>query len=168
MLGFGPPSCSGPVELGVECIKSFKSIPRRNWKVANLDAFREEVEVAVADMATDLQEATLKRRVSNLVEVIAVADSHYIPRIRPRDMQKVWMTREVREAIKHRNCLRRQVATRREEWVLSCQTTNRLIKEAKKRSGRSLLSLSTLLLALLVLGGNLERWITVILTHQQF
>ena len=62
-------------------------------------------------MDADLQEATLKRRVSTLVEVIAAADSHYIPRIRPRAMQKVWMTREIRKAIKHRNSLRRQVAT---------------------------------------------------------
>ena len=73
------------VEFGVECIKSSKSIPRRNWKAANLDAFRDEVEVAVTDIAADLQVATLKGRVSTLVEVIAAGDSHHIPRIRPRD-----------------------------------------------------------------------------------
>ena len=76
------------VELGIECIKSSTFIPRQNWKAANLDASREEFEVAVADVAADLLEATLKMHVSTLVEVIAAADSHHSPRIRLRDMQK--------------------------------------------------------------------------------
>ena len=85
-----------------------------------MHAFREDVEVAVEDMAADLQDATLKRLVSTLVEVIAAAGSHHNARIRPRNMQKVWMTREFHETIKHRNSLRRQVTARLEELVLSC------------------------------------------------
>ena len=121
------------VELDVLCLKGVKPESRRNWKAADMMGFREEVESAVTGIADLLHGAPLPLRVRTLVGILAEADRRHIPRVHIRTQQKIWLTREVREAIKRRNSLRRQVSTRREEWIEACRTANRLACEAKRR-----------------------------------
>ena len=121
------------VELDVLCLKGVKPEPRRNWKAADMMGFREEVESAVTSIADLLHGAPLPLRVRTLVGILAEADRRHIPRVHIRTQQKIWLTREVREAIKRRNSLRRQISTRREEWIEACRTANRLACEAKRR-----------------------------------
>ena len=124
------------VKLDVLCLKSVNPEPRKNWKAADMMGFWKKVKPAVTGIADLLHGAPLPLRVRTLVGILAEADRRHIPRVHIRTQQKIWMTREVREAIKRRNSLSRQVSTRREEWIEACRTAKRLACEAKKEVGR--------------------------------
>ena len=50
---------------------------------------------------------------------------------------KLWMSEEIKEAIKNRNELRKEIGHKREEWIAACKNTSELIVERKKAGGKN-------------------------------
>lgn len=121
------------ISLGVQVLKGPKRESKWNLKDADWESFRVEVESSLASTREALSGASLDRRLSTLVECIKGSARHHIDRVRPKPSNKVWMNREVREAIRKRNSLFRRVGSCRAEWVESCGVVNNLIRESKEK-----------------------------------
>jgi hypothetical protein len=115
-------------------LPKIKPAPRYKWKLedANWEKFTCKVEESISapeeysEMSTNELEEELRR-------VIMEAANQHVghKKIKPDD--KVWMTAEVKEAIKRRNELRKNIAGNREEWIKASREVSEKIKEEKER-----------------------------------
>ena len=106
------------------------------WRSADWQAFETEVESRLSEAAADLADADLDTRVDFFCSVTLESARLHVGR-RPVDRnRKTWLTGEVRAAIRERNALRRQIGTRRAEWIQSCRRVRELVREAKERKWR--------------------------------
>jgi ribonuclease HI len=81
---------------------------------------------------------SLARKVKGLVEIIDKAARDNIG-IANSAKTKPWLTPAIREAIKERNVLRRNIRERRVEWIEKCNEVRELIRDAKEEEWRNFL-----------------------------
>ena len=78
--------------------------------------------------------ATLVARMASLVVSINEAANSLIVKVKYSTNGKAWMTRELREAVKSRNSLRRSLGDNHREWVEEYRSVQALIRKEKDRS----------------------------------
>lgn len=75
----------------------------------------------------------VKTQSSQLQQAILRVANITIGRAPVKRKNTCWMTTEVRQAIKERNRLARNITAHREEWVEACRQVTRLTREAKEK-----------------------------------
>lgn len=114
----------------------FKGLPR--WKTSGVEwsNFTLAVEEATNSAPATTNVHILSRFLEK--EIVAAAKVHVGTTI-PGKTKKPWMTPVVREAIRERNKLRKNISQNREEWVAACRSTSEIIREAKTAEWRKTL-----------------------------
>ena len=59
--------------------------------------------------------------VANFVECLATSAERVIGKVKPQKLRKHWMNPHVRAKVKKRNLLRKDMSTKREEWLAACK-----------------------------------------------
>jgi hypothetical protein len=114
-----------------------KSRPRWRTKGVNWEEYCKEMERAAEEKMTNTDNVhTMAKELNDAI--LSEAKIH-VGTIKPGKGTKSWMTPQVREAIRNRNKLRKQVHTYRQEWIDACRTTRDLINEAKTDAWRKVL-----------------------------
>ena len=83
---------------------------RWNWSKADFEGFSNQVEMAVLVQKDSIGRASLDARMASLVVSITEAANSFIGKVKSSTNGKAWMTRDLREAVKFRNSLRRTTA----------------------------------------------------------
>ena len=112
------------------------------WKMAGVDwkAFSTAVEMAVSNMESEINICDM---VSEFQKALIDAGKRFVGTVKPGRRKKTWETPTVREAIRRRNRLRKQITTRRKEWMEACRLAQETINEAKTDAWRKVLQDST-------------------------
>ena len=126
-----------PILINIECqVSSLKPILtkelRWNWNKADFNGFSLYVEDAMKVIPNDIAAASVDARMNFLNDIIIEAAYKFIGKAKYSTNDKVWLTREIRTAIKARNQLRRSIATHRSEWTTACRVVKDLIKVKKE------------------------------------
>ena len=106
---------------------------RWNWSKADFKGFSNQVEMAVLVQKDSFGRASLDARMASLVVSITEAANSFIGKVKSSTNGKTWMPREIREAVKSRNSLRRSLGDNRREWVEACRSVQALIRKEKER-----------------------------------
>ena len=106
---------------------------RWNWSKADFEGFSNQVEMAVLVQKDSIGRASLDARMASLVVSITEAANSFIGKVKSSANGKAWMTRDLREAVKFRNSLRRTLGDNRREWVEACRSVQALIRKEKER-----------------------------------
>ena len=98
------------------------------WKSKNVDwdAFSAEVE---SHFPLD-ESLTVNEKVSAFNSILIQAANTHVGKTKPKRTNP-WMTSKVRTAVKKRNRLRKEVSTKRVEWLSACQEVKEVTQEAK-------------------------------------
>ena len=133
-----------PVLVIVDCQISSLNSPSKielnwNWNKSNFHAFGEEVDEAILAESSSLIQPSLDARSRFLTSAILKAATSTIGKIKRSKNGKEWLTRDIREAVKRRNCLRKEISSKRREWVESCKTVREMIKASKEDRWKSFL-----------------------------
>ena len=108
------------------------------WKTKDVDwqAWSDEVEATIHDPEPP---DNIEARVRRFNKILIDAAYKHLGKVKPGKHTKCWMTPTVRGAIRKRNFLRRNVRTRRREWLESCKEAQDEIRKAKEESWKELL-----------------------------
>ena len=79
----------------------------------------------------------------NFHQALITAATAHVGTVIPGKRTKSWITPKVREAIRARNRLRKNIASNRAEWLEACKTARSAINEAKTDAWRKVLQDST-------------------------
>ena len=108
-----------PIVVTVDCpvttLKSPTSELRWNWSKANFAGFTRDVDASVLAAPPSIALASLDFRNKFLTDAIMEAAKANIGKVKATKNGKKWMRREIREAIRHRNQLRRDIGSRRRD-----------------------------------------------------
>ena len=109
------------------------------WRTTNVDwnAYTEEIEASIEPLMS--AGATIDKWSHDLNTCITNAASKHLGTVRPGKGRKTWETPQVREAIRRRNKLRKNVASSRDEWITSCKAAREAVNEAKINAWRKVL-----------------------------
>ena len=126
--------------IELDCGVCARSIPSTEWgwrwRSADWRAFEAEIDSRLSSSAADLADSDLDARVKFFCSTTLEAAHLHVGRCPVDRNRKTWLTAEVRKAIRKRNVLRRQIGTRREEWIQACRRVRELVREAKERKWR--------------------------------
>ena len=109
------------LECGVSAVKQASPGLRWRWGKADWDGYRREVEQKVVEVKEEVREWSISKKSSFIVDTMLSAAKSHVGQAKPRATSKVWMTEEVKTAVKKRNLLRRTVGVNREERVEACR-----------------------------------------------
>jgi len=98
--------------------------------------FQEAVETSIEQLE---HKDSLKDRAATFTSILTEAASTHVGKVKPGRRSKTWMNPAIRTAIRKRNRLRRQISTKREEWLASCREVNEAVRDSKTESWRNLL-----------------------------
>ena len=114
----------------------FKGIPR--WKTKGVDwaKFTSEVDEQLDKMP---DHTNVHRMAKDLEDVIIQTAQKFVGTTTPGKGRKPWITPEVKEAIKLRNKLRKNISKNREEWLAACKAAREAIIEAQENEWRKVL-----------------------------
>ena len=109
-----------PIIVTVDCpLSTMKPPPitelRWNWAKADFEGFSRDVEVSVTTTPLHLSTASLYARMRYLNEAMLSAAKANIGKVKATTNDKEWMSREIREIIRTRNHLRRNIVVNRRE-----------------------------------------------------
>ena len=90
------------------------------WGKADWEGYRKEVERMVQEGSGEAESWSLSELNSFLVRCMLSAAKSFVGQAKVKADGKSWMTKEVREAVKRRNSLRRTISANRVEWVEAC------------------------------------------------
>ena len=115
-----------PILINIECqVSSLKPILtkelRWNWNKADFNRFSLYIEDAMKEIRNNIAAASMDARINFLNDIIIEAANKFIGKVKYSTNDKVWLTREIRTAIKARNQLRRSIATNPSEWTTACR-----------------------------------------------
>ncbi len=115
---------------------------KARWRSTNVDwsKFTAAVESAVTSIDPSLP---LGDRVSFFTKTLIQAGNTHVGKTKPGSRTKSWVTPAVKDAIRHRNRLRRHVRERRQEWTDACATVQAKIAEAKLNAWRAVIEDAT-------------------------
>ena len=105
---------------------------RWNWAKADVEGFSRDVEVSVMSTPLHIATASLDARIRYLNEAMISAAKVYIGNVKAKTNDKEWMSREIRDAIRTRNHLRRDIVVNRREWISACRKVQLLIRTSKE------------------------------------
>ena len=113
---------------------------KARWKSQGVDwgKFEEEVEKNIGKVAGE--EESLTKMVATYTDVLKEAATTHVGKVKPGKKTKPWMKPPVRAAIRRRNALRRQISTKRKEWLEACQEAREEISKAKEESWKEVLT----------------------------
>ena len=84
-------------------------------------SFSKEVNTSISAAPCNIANASLDSRMSFLNDAILLAANLHIGKVKATTNDKEWMSRDIRDAIKVRNRLRRDITSNRTEWVTACR-----------------------------------------------
>ena len=134
-----------PIIITVDCpLSTMKPPPiselRWNWAKADFEGFSRYVEVSVMTTPLHIAIASLYDRMRYLNEAMLSAAKVNIGKMKATTNDKEWMSREIRDAIRTRNHIRRDIVVNRREWVSACLTVQLLIRTSKEDRWRDYIS----------------------------
>ena len=133
-----------PIVVTVDCpvttLKSPTSELRWNWSKANFAGFTRDVDASVLAAPPSIALSSLDFRNKFLTDAIMEAAKANIGKVKATKNGKEWMSREIREAIRHRNQLRRDIGSRRRDWVSACREVQHRIQCSKEERWREFIS----------------------------
>ena len=87
----------------------------------------------VEEKVTNLpEEGNLTKRVHRFQQILTDVANVVVGKTKPNSKIKSWMNPTIRSAIKKRNTLRKEAATRRQEWLDCCAEVAKMKKSAKE------------------------------------
>ena len=121
-----------PIIITVDCpLSTLKPPPitelRWNWAKADFEGFSRDVEVSVMSTPLHIATASLDARMRYLNEVMLSAAKVNIGKVKATTNDKEWMSREIRDAIRTRNHLRRDIVVNRREWISACRKVQPIV-----------------------------------------
>ena len=133
-----------PILITVDCQVTTLNAPSRtelkwNWKSANFRLFAESVDEAVTAAPAAIHESSLDSRSKFLNMAMIDAANKAIGKVKCSVNGKEWMSRDIREAVKRRNALRRDITNKRAEWIEACMTVRDMIRESKENRWKEFL-----------------------------
>ena len=134
-----------PIIITVDCpLSTLKPPPitelRWNWAKADFEGFSRDVEVSVMSTPLHIATASLDARMRYLNEVMLSAAKVNIGKVKATTNDKEWMSREIRDAIRTRNHLRRDIVVNRREWSSACRKVQLLIRSSKEDRWREFIT----------------------------
>lgn len=121
----------------LECLRSAKRPLRWKWSSANWSNYRQSVDDRLAEVRDAWDDWSLREKVEYLSEAMVRAAKASIAMVRGKDQLQLWMTTEIKDAIRLRNQLGRDLAANRDAWKIQCAEVKRLIGAAKEKYWRS-------------------------------
>ena len=121
------------VEVKRSDVQTISTTPfRSRWKSKNIDwaAFSQSVEEKIH---TDREFKSLTERVAVFNEIIVEAGNKFVGKTKP-SKTKFAMNPKVRALVRKRNRLRKEVATKRTEWLEAAQEAREARREAKEEA----------------------------------
>ena len=111
---------------------------RAKWKSNGVDweAFRSHIEEKIEGETQGLK---LVDRIIKFNEVIIESARKHVGKVKPGKGKKAFVSRTVREKIKIRNRYRREMRTKKAEWLEACKEVNEAIRQQKEDSWKDLL-----------------------------
>ena len=115
----------------------FTGSPR--WKVQGVDwtDFTSHVEELAESKMTN--HTNVHVMATNFHQALITAATAHVGTVIPGKRTKSWITPKVRETIRARNRLRKNIASNRAEWLEACKTARSAINEAKTDAWRKVL-----------------------------
>ena len=106
-----------------------------DWNVdkADWNKYRDYIEEHIA---TVQEEEDIPQKYKKMVKIIKEAANESIPKKVIREERNLWITADILRMRRERNELRRNIATRREEWVNKCRELSEMTLEAQRRTWR--------------------------------
>ena len=116
---------------------------RTAWRTSGVDwsAFSEAVEQAATTKMPST--SNIRDMASEFHAALIAAAKRFVGTVKSGRRSKTWETPAVREAIRKRNRLRKQIRTHRIEWLKACRDAQDKINEAKTNAWRKVLEDST-------------------------
>ena len=113
--------------------------PRYKWRTKEVDweKFRSKVEELIP---TRFQRKSVYKLEKLLREAIITAAKKYIGKKKISKKKKIYLTSEIREEIKKRNRLRRDMTNNREEWINSCKKIAEMIQQERRENWKTYVS----------------------------
>ncbi len=112
-------------------------LPRWRYRGVDWEAYSREVERIVDDV--DMQALNVHEASRAFNDAILRSASLHVGTTRKGRRSELWMTPQIREAIRCRNRLRKQFPSRKSEWLEAAKATRALILEAKTEAWRKVL-----------------------------
>ena len=94
------------------------------------EAFSNAIEAKIPNIDQDSD--NIKSLITDLNKTIIEAAEKHVGKVKPGKRTKGWMSPTVRAAIRKRNALRRQIKTKRREWLESCKEARQEIQKEKE------------------------------------
>jgi ribonuclease HI len=120
------------LNIRTDCLKNKRRKMRWNWAAADWDSFQDVTEGRFQSIQWD-ESAGIKECNAQFCRILLEAAEQCVTRVSVAAERRPWMSREVREAMKRRNRLRRTVRENREEWLDACRDVRELVEAARKR-----------------------------------
>ena len=122
------------MDLSIGRLPKLKDRLRWDWNRADWSAFRHFVDSKISDFhARHPNECSLDVKVSYFREALLGAAKAHIGLVRINRPDRKWLTPEVKEAIRTRNLLGRDLANRRTEWITACRRVTELTTASKQK-----------------------------------
>jgi ribonuclease HI len=114
---------------------------RPKWRSKGVDwqRFTDALEQRVLAFGSRSMRCVI-RRIARFSSAVVECAKQHVGKVRPGVRTRPWMTPAVKEAVKRRNRLHKEVATRRAEWVAASQEAAKLTREAKTAEWTDFLS----------------------------
>jgi hypothetical protein len=124
------------LELEVDCL-SEEDAQRTgwNWRKADWPGFISQTEMRLGQCSWDTG-MSLDSWDRQFVAIVKEAALAHIGRVGTPKRSKPWMSADLREAIRERNRLRRDVSSHREQWIEACRRVQQMAEEEKQRRWR--------------------------------
>ena len=136
-----------PILITVDCQVTMLNAPsctelKWNWKSANFQLFAESVDEAVTAAPAAIHESSLDSISKFLNMAMIDVANKAICKVKCSFgiyIIKEWMSRDIREAVKRRNALRRDITSKRAEWIEACMTVRDMVRESKENRWKEFL-----------------------------
>ena len=106
---------------------------------ADLKPFREELELRLQqgswpELPLPCKPLDINRRITSFHKLVLEVATEKVPKTKPGSNTRSYLTPAIRSLIKKRNLLRKEVTTRRVEWLQSCREVRNAIEDERQRS----------------------------------
>ena len=108
------------------------------WKTNGVD-WEKFAEAVNADIDKIFEGSSTTEKITLFNKTLNDAAVTHVGRVKPGRKSKPWVTPPVRAAIKQRNALRRQIKTKRKEWLIACEEAREAERKAKEESWKDVL-----------------------------
>jgi ribonuclease HI len=129
-----------PIEITINSKVKHQSVfgKRAKWKTSgvNYNAFREQIEEVIEEETQGLK---LVAKIIKMNEILIESAKKHIGKVKPGKGKYKVMSPSIRQKIMKRNRFRRDLKTKKKEWMEACKEVNEAIRQEKEDSWRDLL-----------------------------